>query len=170
VALRSTSLFPKEYDLHISCRVPLFFVANRKIDNVLSAGRSYGLARLLRQASQQEARTAQLCALLPEDLAFKCLVANLRDHVLTVHTYNAVWATRFRFLIPKLLPKLNQLADFSAVREIRVRVVPQAGLPDEPVFERPAPPDAKSLESLARTVDYPELKAAILRLARHADT
>jgi hypothetical protein len=146
-------------------------MGNRKIDNVLTARqRSYGLARLLQEASRQEAWTAQLRALLPEDLAFKCQVANLRDHVLTVHTDKAVWATRFRFLIPKLLPKLNLLADFSAVRDIRVRVVPQAGRPDEPEPQRPTPPDAKSLEALARTIDYPELKAAILRLARHAET
>ena len=145
-------------------------MANRKIDNVLSARhRSYGLAGLLRQAAQQEALTAQLRALLPEDVAFKCQVANLRDHVLTVHTYRAVWATRFRFLIPKLLPRLNQLADFSAVSDIRVRVVPQGGPPDEPVFDKPAPPDAKALEALALTIDYPELKAAILRLASHAE-
>ena len=54
-------------------------------------------------------------ALLPQDLASECRVANVRDQVLTVHINNAAWATRLRFLTGEsLLPNLNRLADFTA--------------------------------------------------------
>jgi hypothetical protein len=107
---------------------------------------------------------------VPEDLRDQCLVANLRDQVLTVHTTGAAWATRMRFFAPDLLPKLNRLADFAPVREIRVRVTSPAVLPDPtPVItRRPNAPNGAALNELAMSLDYGVLKAAILRLARHA--
>jgi hypothetical protein len=75
-----------------------------------------------------------------------------------------------RFLAPDLLPKLNRLADFAPVREIRVRVTSPAVLSDPApaTTRRPNAPDGAALNELAKSVDYGELKAAILRLARHA--
>lgn len=127
------------------------------------------MARLLNQASARDAWTAQLRAFLPGELGSSCQVANVRDHLMAVHICNAAWATRFRFLIPDLLPRLNQLADFAAVREIRIRVAPVADLASAHhahAVER-APPDAEVLSALADTLEYGDLKDAILRLARH---
>jgi hypothetical protein len=148
--------------------------SRRRIDTLLRDGqkRSTSLARLLIQASNCEARTAQLRALVPEDLRDQCLVVNLRDQVLTVHTSGAAWATRLRFLAPDLLPKLNRLSDFAPIREIRVRVTPPAVLSEETPTStrRPQSPDGAALNELATSLDYGELRDAILRLARHAIT
>lgn len=144
---------------------------NRKIETLLSLQdrpRST-IARLLNQASARDAWTAQLRAFLPRELSSSCQVANVRDHLMAVHIHNAAWATRFRFLIPELLPQLNQLADFAAVREIRIRVAPVAEVDRAQracTVER-APPDDKVLTALADTLEYGDLKTAILRLARH---
>ena len=64
-----------------------------------------------------------LAALLPQDLASECRVGNVRDQILTVHINNAAWATRFRFLVPALLPELRRLGDFSDITEMRLKVV-----------------------------------------------
>ena len=147
-------------------------MANRKIDSLLSSGHSphSSLARLVNRASQQDAWTDQLRALLPQDLASECRVANVRDQVLTVHINNAAWATRLRFLTEALLPNLNRLADFTAVNEIRLRVVPVVA--DVPTALRAAelrPPDRVPLLELANGIDDAGLRNAILRLAAHAE-
>jgi len=148
-------------------------VANRKIDTLLSSGQSpsSALARLVARASQQDAWTDQLRALLPQDLASECRVANVRDQVLTVHINNAAWATRLRFLIPGLLAGLNRLADFTAVNDVRLKVVPSAtGAISSPEGSSEIrPPDRVPLLELASTIDHADLKGAILRLAAHGE-
>jgi hypothetical protein len=125
---------------------------------------------LLGRASQQDAWTDQLRALLPQDLASECRVANVRDQVLTVHINNAAWATRLRFLIPGLLHSLNRLADFTAVNNVRLKVVPLVADSTTSKQRRmPRPPDRVSLLELANGVDDAELCSAILRLAAQAD-
>jgi len=145
-----------------------YAVANRKIDNLLSPRQppSSALARLLGRASQQDAWTSQLRALLPQEVASECRVANVRDQLLTVHISSAAWATRLRFLIPALLPSLNRLADFSQVSDVRLAVVPVAdNLVASPRDQAVRPPDQASLRELADEVDHADLRRAILRLA-----
>jgi len=149
-------------------------VAKRKIDTLLSSGHppSSALARLINRASQQDAWTDQLRALLPQDLASECRVANVRDQVLTVHINNAAWATRLRFLIPGLLENLVRLADFTAVNDIRLKVVPVASksISAAEAAQEIRPPDRAPLLELANGIDDAGLRYAILRLAAHADT
>lgn len=106
----------------------------------------------------------------------ECQVANVRDHVLSVHINNAAWATRFRLLIPDLVPMLNQLADFAAVTEIRIKVEPfgqpsvsSPAMRDGVHMDRPNPPHRKVLTDFAGTLQYDQLREAILRLASHAE-
>jgi hypothetical protein len=148
-------------------------MANRTIGELLSnRPRRSGFTRLLAHASHREAWTAAMRAFLPAELGSECQVANVRDHVLTVHLTTAAWATRFRFLVPDLLPRLNQLADFANVREVRIKVAPVVPIAASPsATGRPLPaPDAGALTRLADALDYGELKEAILRLARHGTT
>jgi hypothetical protein len=148
-------------------------VANRKIDSLLTSGQppQSSLARLINRASLQDAWTNQLRALLPQDLASECRVANVRDQVLTVHINNAAWATRLRFLIPGLLESLNRLADFTSVTEVRLKVVPLvldvAHSPSR--VETLRAPARFPLLDLANGIDDGALQRAILRLAAHAE-
>jgi hypothetical protein len=80
------------------------------------------LQKLLHQATEQEAWTAELQALVPEALRAHCRVTDIRGARAIVVCHNAACATRMRFLAPKLLEKLKQLTDFRAVEEIQVRV------------------------------------------------
>ena len=149
-------------------------MANRKIYSLLSSGHppNSALARLINRASLQDAWTDQLRALLPQDLASECRVANVRDQVLTVHINNAAWATRFRFLIPGLLESLVRLADFTAVNDIRLKVVPAVA---DAISEAQSaytirPPDRAPLLELANGIDDAGLRETILRLAAHGAT
>lgn len=124
----------------------------------------------------RDAWSAQLRALLPREVGAECQVANVREHVLTVHLNNAAWATRFRLLIPELVPKLNQLADFAAVTEIRLKVEPfgqqsvnSQAMQDGVHTIHANPPHRKTLTDFASTLQYDQLREAILRLASHAD-
>jgi hypothetical protein len=146
-------------------------MANRRIDELLTRrARRSEFTRLLAHADSREAWTAALRALLPAEIARECHVANVRDHVLTVHLTTAAWATRFRFLAPDLLRELNRLADFAAVREFRIKVAPvsapAANVVDD--HRERQPPDGQALARFADDLDYGELREAILRLARHA--
>jgi hypothetical protein len=158
--------------LHRSSSSFLRHVVKRKIDSLLSTDHvRTALARLLGQSALHEERTAELRALLPQELATQCRVGNVRDHILTVHINNAAWATRLRFLLPDLLPRLNALADFAGVTEVRLKVV-AAAAPTEgsPASMPNIKPSARvPLVELARTVDSAELRGAILRLAAHAN-
>jgi hypothetical protein len=149
-------------------------VANRKIDSLLSSNQhpASALARLLGHAARQDAWTAQLRALLPQELASECRIGNVRDHVLTVHINNAAWATRLRFLVPELLQSLNRLADFTTVTDVRLKVVPlvPAALQTTHIDAAVRPPDRVPLLELASHVDSDGLRNAILRLAAYAET
>jgi hypothetical protein len=138
------------------------------------------LHKLLRTATLRDAWTAQLRALLPEDVAPHCEVANIQNGILILHCENAAWATKLRFHVPTLPSRLRQLADFVSVQDIRVRVAPNlthaAGTLEAPAdskspadFAPPKPPDASSLRDLAETLEEGSLKAALERLARHGD-
>jgi hypothetical protein len=99
-------------------------VTRSKIDDLL-AERHRGfspLQKLLRQAADQEAWTAQLQALLPDPLSRECRVVDIHGPVVIVACSSAASATRLRFMAPDLLLELAQLADFRAVQDIRIRV------------------------------------------------
>jgi len=149
-------------------------VANRKIDSLLSSHQhpASALARLLGHAARQDAWTAQLRALLPQELASECRIGNVRDQVLTVHINNAAWATRLRFLVPELLRSLNRLTDFATVTDIRLKVVPlvPGALQTTHIESTVRPPDRAPLLELASHLDSDGLRTAILRLAAYAET
>ncbi len=85
-----------------------------------------------------------------------------------------------RFLVPDLLPRLKQLADFAPVQDVRVRVAPNLTQPDGTLeapkdstttaqTRKPKPPDSDSLRALADTLDDAELREALRRLAEYGD-
>ena len=82
------------------------------------------LERLVRTEELRAAYTDQLRAVLPPALAPHCAVAALDEGRMTIQVAGAGWATRLRMALPKLEPSLRRLADFAAVREIRIRASP----------------------------------------------
>ena len=149
-------------------------MARRRIDGLLrGSGRAYPsreqpLQRLLHKGQRLQTLTAQVRALLPRQLAPHCTVADLSGARLTLHADNASLATRLHFETPKLRVRLQQLEDFAAVTDIRVRAAtgPLAEarrLPQVALRRRPPP---GLLQRLAKGISDEGLRASIERLDR----
>ncbi|MFK7912909.1 MAG: DciA family protein [Pseudomonadales bacterium] len=96
----------------------------QKIDELLKEGhrRFTPLQKLLDKASDQEVWTAELGALLPATLVKGVSVTDIKGRYLTVSCRNASIATRLRFQVPELLPRLRALGHFAEVTDITIRV------------------------------------------------
>ena len=134
----------KQNDLHLAVSLVRYsntacasletnLVPRHTIDDLLNERhRGFSpLQRLLRQASKQDAWTAQLQAVVPDPLRAHCRVSDIRGNQAVVVCGSAAVATRIRFLAPQLLEQLNGLADFSGVTEIQVRVGDNGPSPSE---------------------------------------
>ena len=80
------------------------------------------LQRLLKQAEAQKRLTATVQTLLEPPLKHQITVTGIEGPVLLVQCTDSSSATRMRFEVPNLLPQLQQLQDFSAVRSCRISV------------------------------------------------
>ena len=114
------------------------------------------------------ALTLQVRALLPSQLAPHCMVADLSGARLTLHADNASFATRLQFETPKLRVRLQQLKDFAAVTEIRVRAAsgPLSEARRLPQLVLRRRPPAGLLQRLAKGISDEGLRASVERLDR----
>ena len=103
------------------------FVSIAKIDQLLDERhrRFTPLQRLLRQAAEQRAWTAELRSVLPKALQSACQVRALRGGALIVVCLDSAAATRLRLMAPELVAKLRALPHFTGVERIRVKVSAQ---------------------------------------------
>lgn len=97
-----------------------------KIDELLRErhDRRTSLQRLLNQAADQAAWTAELRSILPENLRQTCQARSISGDVLVVACMDSASATRLRLLGPELLEKLRALPHFSRIGGIRAKVSP----------------------------------------------
>lgn len=97
-----------------------------KIDELLRErhGRRSPLQRLLNQAADHAAWTAELRTILPENLRCACQARGIRGNVLVVACTDSASATRLRLLAPELTEKLRALPHFSRIAGIRAKVSP----------------------------------------------
>ena len=98
-------------------------VARRTIDQLLNEGQRFTpLQKLLHQASNRDAWTQELRAVLPEPLARHFSVAAMRGTALVVLCDNAASATRLRFLAPDVVSKLQSLSHFQHIETLKLQV------------------------------------------------
>ena len=151
-------------------------MVRRRIDGLLRGGvgdvpsshEHEPLHRLLRKGQRMQALTLQVRALLPSQLAPHCTVVNLSGTRLTLHADNASFATRLQFETPKLRVRLQQLADFAAVTDIRVRAAtrpPQVARRVPQVALRRRPPEGL-LQRVAKGIADAGVRESIERLDR----
>jgi len=110
------------------CQGTLPSVSSHKIDDLLdeSHNRFTPLQRLLKTSSDQKQWTAQLRAHLEPPLRHEVEVTNIRGDKAYLLCHSAAVATRMRFEIPALLPRLQQLESFSRVTDVVLGVTSQA--------------------------------------------
>lgn len=131
------------------------------------------LAILITRTRQLRRLTLALRALLDSELAPHCYISNIEEPLLSVYVDSAAWATRLRFQVPQLLPRLRQANPaFARVSNIRVSIVAQrhtaAPLPKAPRGPMLSEDNANIINTLSNSIDDPPLQQALRRLAHHA--
>ena len=125
------------------------------------------LAPLLKHAKTLQQLNTKIVAQLPETLSKHCFVMNFKNQVLTLGTTSSAWAARLRFVAPDLLKQLECQHSLNC-QSIQIRVIPQ-GDPIAPTASgermKLSLGNASLLAKTAKTIDHPELKEALFRLA-----
>ncbi|WP_290787310.1 DciA family protein [Halomonas sp.] len=128
------------------------------------------LGSLMRMARLIDRAQQHLRDNLPAEVAVHLHVGGFREGRLTLITDGAAWLTRLRYEQARLLELLHQLPGFEAVTgfTFKVRPVRPVKVPLRQVRHLPAGA-ADELSSCAEDVSNPRLKAALQRLAAHAE-
>jgi hypothetical protein len=128
------------------------------------------LNALLGQVQRLRRLTGVLRRALPEPLAAHCVAANLDGDTLVVGCDSSAWAAKLRYHLPTLLARLQDLPETPALSHIRIRVQPLREPPRRaaPRRARLSVHNAELLAAMADGTADPALKAALLRLSRHA--
>lgn len=111
---------------------------------------------------------------IPEDsrpLLQHCHIIHADKTTLTLVTDSPHWATRLRFLTPKLLAALKTQPEFSALTTIRHKVIPltsgkasqRKGKKNKQLLSQR---NAELLKHTAETVRHPGLRAVLRKMAK----
>lgn len=99
-----------------------------------------------------------------------CRIASWREGSLLLIISDGHWATRLRYQQRRLQRQLQELPEFTGLQRILFKVQPPSGTPGGPV-SRPqlSSRAAESIQAVADGIEDPQLRAALERLARHAE-
>ena len=87
------------------------------------------LARLTRHAKRLQRATEVLHACLGAPANAHCVVANVRDDVMVIHTDSPAWASKLRFQVGTLQRQFKQQEGFTALRTIHIKAFPASIAP-----------------------------------------
>lgn len=130
-------------------------------------------AKPLKSLFSQAQQLAQLQRLLDSQLQpaarGHCHVASWREGCLLLIVTDSQWATRLRYQQRRLQRQLLTLEAFRGLTRILFKVQPpmQTGLSSSRTIKL-SPAAAESIQTAAEGIDDPRLRAALERLARHA--
>ena len=95
-----------------------------RIDDLLQQnnGRYSPLQKLLHRSANQRSWTAEFRSILDAPLRYEVEVTDIRGPHLLLLCRSAAAATRLRFMADDLVQKLQPLASFAQVRELKLRI------------------------------------------------
>jgi len=130
-------------------------------------------ARPLRLLLNQAERLEHLQRLLESQLQpaarEHCHVASWRDGTLLLVVTDGHWATRLRYQQKRLQRQLQALEAFGNLQRILFKVQPRVGATQRPASAiQLSESAAQSLRETAEEITDPKLRAALERLASHA--
>lgn len=133
-----------------------------------------GSVKSLTDASVRLAKIDRLLkSALPSLLADYCQVKSCSTRELTIEAYSQAVATHLRFSSPKLLEKLQRQEELSKLEIITIRVgtVPQKITLNTPARKpnKVSQANCELLHATAESMESPELKGALERLAKTLD-
>lgn len=134
-------------------------------------GKKGEVAQLVTQGRHLQRLTRLLQNELDPALAPHCCVGGLAPPQLTIVVDSPAWSTRLRFQSTGLIRQINKkYKEFQGVSRIDIKIYParvQRRTPP-PVPRLISPGAAKSITQMANSLDNPNLKQALLRLASRA--
>jgi len=137
---------------------------------LLATGTGSELTALIRHARRVEHLSLLARRHLGAPLGDHCRAANLRDGILVLHADSSAWATRLRYELPALLEFFRQQGQ-PELRSIRIKVVPTDWAPPQAPRARARPrlsaAASELLRDVASTTQDPDIRDALLRLAKH---
>ena len=127
--------------------------------------------RLLTRAKALQQLTFEIRQHLPPALASHCLVANIRNNYLILHTDTAARANLLRYYGPNIIELLQQHQKLSNLHrvEIKIRILPSVPAPYKKQHLFLSQANADLLRNIANGVKDTHLKSAFLRLARRTN-
>jgi hypothetical protein len=99
-----------------------------------------------------------------------CVNAQLQHETLIVHVDSPAWATKLRFQLGSLLPRLRKAPSLDGLQQILVRVLPSAenkSPGNVPASARLSEESAEMIRNLASAITDDTLRASWLRLAKN---
>jgi predicted nucleic acid-binding Zn ribbon protein len=145
----------------------------RRIAQVLSGSRA-GLGPMLAHGARLHRLTRELATRLSAPVGEHLQVVNINGGCLVLEADSPAWAARLRYLTPTVLAILEGQLGLPAKRvALQIRVRRAAGWSEGPPLPRPrharlSKEAAAAIRAAALARPHDELRAALLRLARHA--
>lgn len=124
--------------------------------------------RLLGKASQLDSLTRLIRSCLPAECQDHVSVADIRDRQLILVTDSPVWSSRLRLFQNNILEMLKTHANLE-LGQIRIKQTYPKKQAETPVFNHRhlAEHSAKLVKQMADSVDDPELRQALSKLAKN---
>ena len=133
--------------------------------------RNSALANLAHSITEHQHLLEYVQALLPKSIAPHCLAAVRNGSSLTLFVDSPAWSSRLRYLTAELLKSL--INNKPGINQIKIRIIPPARNPDANRPKRHPTPlpkeEAEHINSVAESIDDPELSAALHRLAQRVE-
>jgi len=133
--------------------------------------RSEALRSLLEKANRLAKLEQILFKQLDPSLASHCRLTNIRDNVLIITADTPGFGHKLRYLAPQILSFVRQNPQWSGIKSIETRVIPESDSPHSSVTQSILPLPSLSAESAeqihttALTLSAPALSEALLKLA-----
>lgn len=147
--------------------------ASKSLNRIL-ASPGNNLQPLIDHARRLEALTNALQGSIDQPFADHIRLGNLSGDVAIITVDSPAWLGKIRYLAPTLLEILHHHEGLTSLQKIQFKVVPDAvDLPPPLTAKRRtvlSPQGAEILRTAAAGLKNPELAAALLRLARQAET
>jgi len=143
---------------------------SQKVGNLLASA-APGLQQVLEKAAVLDQLTRDLRASLSAPLNQHLSVANIRQNTVVIGADSSAWITQARYLASAILKLIRQKTGLKQLSKIHFKVISVQDNTSHTHSQQPSMTQGTSLllESTAKGVTDPSLRAALQRLSRNTD-
>lgn len=144
--------------------------SSKRLSQYFQVEKPSRLASLVVEIERLRELDTTLKSLLPPAARSFVHVAALEGQTLVLHAASSVWAARTRYQSGDILRHFRSLPGSTSIRAVRIRVAPANSLGAPSKSEKHLSSTAAShLRAAARSIEDPQLRATLYRLAENSD-